>query len=329
MKENFKYDAFIAYAGPDAEYANKFYNLLSVIGHRVFLDSKELLVGDPFSEKIGQAQKDSLLTVVLISNRSDSAYFEKEEILRAIELARDAGHRVVPVYLTGGRSRDMPLPLSQLHSIYMDEESSLLSIAQKIEAAIENSQRHHDWQQDIDPATIIIVTGCHHLPELYDRPCAYELKKTIDRAGDSMQLDFLHSVVMSDIWLKRLSDTADYHNLIGIGSPAVNSLSGKVVAHGKVVRPRPGDRWQVVRSGNRWALFGHDAEDTHKAVISFKKNDLPEFLEQVWSEKKVKQHRRPRSRARHAPGDVEARRPGPAHEGRRETTSNKKNRRPR
>jgi hypothetical protein len=285
MSENFKYDAFIAYAGPDAEYARKLYTLLTVIGNRVFLAPDLVNPGELWQAKIKQAQKGSLLTVVLISNHSDSSYFQKVEILRAIELARDEHHRVVPVYLTdiqvGGDA--LPDELRQIQGVLLKEGPSLLYVAQQIEASIETSRRREEWQHDIDRATIVIVTGCHHLPEIYDRASAYELKEAIDNLAHSLRKTFLNSVVMGDIWIQRYSSITGHPNLISIGSPGVNSMTGQIAEQGNVLRIGPDDRWRIVRSLNRWALYGNLAEDTHAAVISFKKLDLPAFLREVWS----------------------------------------------
>jgi hypothetical protein len=97
MIGNFEFDVFIAYASPDAAYAKRLYSVLTAVGHSVFLDTESLLGGDPWPLRIKRAQQASLLTVVLISDRFDAAYFQQEEILEAIELAREEGiRRVVP-----------------------------------------------------------------------------------------------------------------------------------------------------------------------------------------------------------------------------------------
>jgi len=85
MAHNFKYDVFIAYASIDAQYAKRLYALLSAIGQRVFLDSEALIGGDPWPEEIRQAQQDSMLTLIVISDRADSAYFQQETQLTLLE----------------------------------------------------------------------------------------------------------------------------------------------------------------------------------------------------------------------------------------------------
>lgn len=285
MAQSFMYDAFITYSSMDALYAEQLYALLSVIGHKVFLDSEALIGGDSWPKVIRQAQQDSLLTLILISDRVDSAYFQQEEILSAIAIAReDHRRRVVPLYLMGKRKRTVIRdPLKQLHGIYWEEGSSLLSVAQKIEAALKASKRPQGWPDEIVLDTVVIVTGCYHRAEIFDRPSAYELRTSIDYIGGSVGRAFLHSLVMGDIWFKDHSHITGHPNVISIGAPGINSLSEIIDKQGKPVRKDTDGRWRIMRAGNRWALIGDQAEDTNDAVSSFKERDLQGFLGQIWS----------------------------------------------
>jgi len=278
------YDAFIAYAKRDFVYAEKIYMLLSTIGKRVFLDFKCLIPGDDWQNEIDNAQEHSLLTVVLISKHSDQAYFQKSEILKAIKLFRNEHHRIVPVFFNREIAQrcDVPSLLKQIQGIFFDEEYSLLDIAKKIQSAIDIAKRSEDWYSDIDASTIFIVTGCHHLPELYDRPNAYKLKDEIDNSANKLKKSFLSSVVMGDIWIRSFSGNTDHPNLISIGSPGVNSLTGEIVAQGNTIRDGPNNQWHIKRSSNRWALYGNRAEDTEAAILSFKENDLNTYLHEIW-----------------------------------------------
>src|SRR6266498_3647624 len=119
MTAIFEFDIFIAYASADAEYARKLYSVLTAVGNRVFLDTESLLGGDPWPKKVKQAQVASIVTAMLISDHFPSAYFQQEEILEAIELAREEGRRrVVPVYLTGKRERGIPAMVKQLQGVF-------------------------------------------------------------------------------------------------------------------------------------------------------------------------------------------------------------------
>jgi hypothetical protein len=60
-----------------------------------------LLPGDIWDIEIPRAQQVSDVTVVLISSKSEAAYYEREEIAAAINLQLKGAsqHRIVPVYL--------------------------------------------------------------------------------------------------------------------------------------------------------------------------------------------------------------------------------------
>lgn len=284
MSESFKYDAFIAYARADTQYARQLYALLIALGHKVFLDTESLIGGDPWSDKIREAQHDSLLTLILISDRVDSAYFQKNEILEAIEIARkDQRRRVIPLYLSPARSTAIRSPLRPLQGIFWDDDSSLLNVAQKLKSALSLSKRQCEWLPIVRD-TIIIVTGCAALPELLDRPFAYELKTSIDYFGNSIPRTFLRSIVMGDIFFLDHSKIEGHPNVITIGSPGMNAVTARIDPQSQLVRKSPGARWEIKRDGQRWALFGDRAEDTYDAVSSFKDKDLPGVLGEVWAQ---------------------------------------------
>ena len=98
--EQYEWDFFIAHAGADKRPAEKLYDYLKPKS-RVFLDCRSLVLGDDWDTELRRAQKTSLVTVVLISEKTEAAYYQREEIAAAIALARAnaAQHRVVPVFL--------------------------------------------------------------------------------------------------------------------------------------------------------------------------------------------------------------------------------------
>jgi hypothetical protein len=279
MAANFKYDVFIAYAGPDVEYAQQLDTLLSTIGNKIFL-ATNLPSGTFWEEEILAAQSDSLLTAVLLSSSTSKAWFQKEEIQTAIRLAREKGHRILPIYLAGESPQ---APLLQIEGIFLEKERSLLRVALRIEEAIANARLQEDWQSDIDAATIVIVTGCHHLPELFDRPPAYQLKQAIDQAGAKASRSFLRSIVMGDIWFNERSGHSDHPNVISLGSPNSNYLTQKIIDNCNIVKT--GDRWRILRGGDRWALYGDLAQHTRAAAIWFQENKLKPFLDELWTQR--------------------------------------------
>lgn len=99
-KDNYTWDFFISHAGPDRDMAEKLFDLLSPRA-KVFLDTKCLLLGANWDEKLARALSESRISVILVSNHTDEAYYEREEIAAAIALAREdeERHQVVPVFL--------------------------------------------------------------------------------------------------------------------------------------------------------------------------------------------------------------------------------------
>jgi hypothetical protein len=89
------YHFFIAHANTDKSEAELLYDLLAP-NSRVFLDTRCLLLGDDWDKELPKAQKNSLITVVLLSSNSEKAYYQREEIVAAINLARqdEKMHRV-------------------------------------------------------------------------------------------------------------------------------------------------------------------------------------------------------------------------------------------
>lgn len=95
------WDVFIAYAGPDAVVADDLYNALAS-NCKVYFAKRTMRPGDDW-DRLGKIQRASLITVVLISGNTDAAYYLREEIQSAVQMARSNqdAHRVVPIYLEG------------------------------------------------------------------------------------------------------------------------------------------------------------------------------------------------------------------------------------
>jgi serine/threonine protein kinase len=112
------WDFFIAHAGPDREIAEQLYTTLHD-ETRTFLDSKCLQLGDDWDRELARAQRQALVTVVLVSGRTDDAFYAREEIASAISMAREDAtmHRVVPVYLDARSSSQPPYGLRLKHGL--------------------------------------------------------------------------------------------------------------------------------------------------------------------------------------------------------------------
>lgn len=114
------WDFFIAHAGRDTRAAERLRDCLEASrGVRVYLDSRRLAGGDPWPSRLKQALSASRVSVVLISPHTPKAWYEQEEVVLAIELARDdyVAHTIVPVYLRAARKSDTPYGLHRLHAL--------------------------------------------------------------------------------------------------------------------------------------------------------------------------------------------------------------------
>ncbi len=124
---------FLAHAGPDGGPAKELYDRLSP--HcKVFLDSESLLLGADWDRELSQAQKKALVTVVLVSPKTEQAYYQREEIAAAIHMARtsEGEHRVVPVFLDGTDPEDAPYGLRLKHGIRLSPTRTLADAAKEL-----------------------------------------------------------------------------------------------------------------------------------------------------------------------------------------------------
>ncbi|MEW6735551.1 MAG: TIR domain-containing protein [Acidobacteriota bacterium] len=109
------WDFFIAHTGKDTDVAEHLYDLLTP--HcRVFLDKRCLKLGDDWDIELTRAQRASRITIVLVSSKTEQAYYQREEIAAAIDMAREeqsqhsTRHRVVPIYLDGQPTQGSTIP---------------------------------------------------------------------------------------------------------------------------------------------------------------------------------------------------------------------------
>jgi hypothetical protein len=141
-----KWDVFIAYAASDRARADQLHAALST-RYRVFLDHRCLLPGDDWDAALVTAQRDALVTVVLVSTATPNAYYQREEVAAAIDLARkDPGtHRVVPVFLDAAAAQALPYGLRLKHGIAGDDpikfEAAAESLATLLDKLIARTQQ--------------------------------------------------------------------------------------------------------------------------------------------------------------------------------------------
>ncbi len=130
-----QWDFFIAYPKKDPAPAGELYELLAGAS-RVFLDARCLELGDNWDQALPAAQRASAVSVVLISANTDNAYYQREEIAAAIDLARQPGsaHRVVPLYLEAAAEAapEVPYGLRLKHGLRLSDDFSMADAAERL-----------------------------------------------------------------------------------------------------------------------------------------------------------------------------------------------------
>jgi len=128
-----RWDVFIAHAGADLEPARHLFGHLDT-RMQVFLDAARLRLGDNWDHELAAAQRDALITVVLVSQRTEAAFYQREEIAAAIQMARanPQSHRVVPVYLDAESAAQPPYGLTLKHGVILEPGGNFASLAEQL-----------------------------------------------------------------------------------------------------------------------------------------------------------------------------------------------------
>src|SRR6476620_4950997 len=138
-----KWDFFIAHASVDAPIAEQLYDLLAGSA-KVFLDSRSLELGDNWDLALATAQRQSRITVVLVTQNTDPAYYQRVEVAQAINMSRDltGDHRVIPLYVdeasTKGISAEYGLNLK--HGLFLSSTVTLETAAFRLLATLKRLQ---------------------------------------------------------------------------------------------------------------------------------------------------------------------------------------------
>ncbi len=186
------YDFFIAHAGSDLAQARILRDLLDEAGFAVFLDSVDLRLGDNWDTELPRAQAASRTTIVLISQNIDQAWYQREEVNAAIDLARRESHRVVPIYLAQGI--EVPYGLRRLHGATACDDEALRDTARRL--ATEARRGAGVPGQDEDPSVStrpserspdrgIVMVDASHRQEEWGRPSGAFVRAAERLAGST------------------------------------------------------------------------------------------------------------------------------------------------
>lgn len=181
------YDVFIAHAGGDTDLALELYHLLKPT-IRVFIDAIDLLPGAAWDDALKSAQKHSRVIAVLISRKTESAWYEREEIAEAINLARTSGHWVVPIYMIPRESlTDVPYGLRRLNGIFVAEQGGLSAVAERVIYVVHHLRQSDSRSPAEDPS--ILPSGSAPTRTLGERREAarVSLPRELDRALVSLE----------------------------------------------------------------------------------------------------------------------------------------------
>lgn len=140
MTQEERWHFFIAYDSADRTAAEALFDLLSS-SFRVFLDRRNLRPGDDRRSLLSTAQSRATVTLILISSRTDSAYYQREEIARAIELTgrENDPHRAVPILLDELAHTDqLPRSLRLKQAISVTESGGLAGVADRLKSALQH-----------------------------------------------------------------------------------------------------------------------------------------------------------------------------------------------
>lgn len=117
--QTLKWDFFLAHSSADSELVEELYYHLLKDGMRVFLDKQHLVPGMSWDTRLPEEQRNSIITVILISEHTPAAHYQREEITHAIQLTREKEvfHRIVPVYVGDSDTSIVPYGLRNTQSI--------------------------------------------------------------------------------------------------------------------------------------------------------------------------------------------------------------------
>lgn len=152
----YRWSFFIAHASADAEVAEALYERLAPHA-ATFLDKRDPgLLGADWDLALARAQREALISVVLVSASTEQAYYEREEIAAALALARSDGgaRRVVPLYLDAAAATPgaVPYGLGLKGGLTLGPDFDLDDAAQALLALLQQLQQAPDAPPLVLPA---------------------------------------------------------------------------------------------------------------------------------------------------------------------------------
>jgi hypothetical protein len=100
-------------------------------------------LGDNWDIQLAKAQRNSRVTVILVSSATEEAFYAREEIAIAIRESRSSKnqHRLVPLFLDSQSLSEPPYGLALKHGISLVNGKSLEDAAKALSDLLTNVER--------------------------------------------------------------------------------------------------------------------------------------------------------------------------------------------
>ncbi|HEX4497655.1 MAG TPA: toll/interleukin-1 receptor domain-containing protein [Thermoanaerobaculia bacterium] len=130
MAEQHSFDVFVSYASSDKPWATEFVSALKEAGVKIWFDKFDLVPGEPWQERIGEALRASRTLVVVLSPHSAESPWTFFELGAAV-----ADHkRIIPVAREDMDWTHLPSPLRHLQIL---RETSPQEAGRRVAAVLE------------------------------------------------------------------------------------------------------------------------------------------------------------------------------------------------
>jgi hypothetical protein len=165
LKPTYDWDFFLAHAGADLEIAEHLRRNLDPPA-KAFLDAVNIELGDDWDLRLSEAQRSSLISVVIVSPNTQRAYYQREEIAAAVQMAREDPntHRVIPLYVNAKQipSGEIPYGLRLKHSLTISGSDELAAAGKRLLQTLEVMKRYETKRDEVvaeQRAAIAQITG--------------------------------------------------------------------------------------------------------------------------------------------------------------------------
>lgn len=125
-------DVFISHSHRDNPQAEALFDALSAEGAHVFMDVRNLTLGENWNEALYRARENARAIVVLLSRHYNAESNLATELEHVARLANERATLVVPVFLDETAIDIAPLDLQQRFGIFFPEELSWKKVAQRL-----------------------------------------------------------------------------------------------------------------------------------------------------------------------------------------------------